>query len=111
MNILSNIWSKEEIVEIVIFVKWKLYNQMVPSGAKAIRGNMESLDVEPLPSVSTINRILKDNYYTHRRMGTSPEDYRKDSPEYNKKYLTKKRGSNTFLKLERPYRANGEAKI
>jgi len=101
MNLLSSIKSKQKIVKIIIFVKWNLYNQMVSSRETAIRGNMKSLDVEPLPSVSTINRILRADYYTHERMGSPPE--------YYKKYFIKKMGSNTFLKLESLYRLIGEA--
>lgn len=105
MNILNNIRSKEEIIEITIFVRLNLYNSLAPCGAKAIREKMKSMDVEPLPSLSTINRILRENYLTHRRMGYSPEDYRKDYIHYKKSGAAR----NTFLKLERAYRANGEA--
>lgn len=86
MNILSNIRSKEEIVEIVIFVRLDLYNSLAPCGAKAIREKIKSMDVEPLPSLSTINQVLRDNYLTHRRMGYSPEDYRKDYIHYKKNW-------------------------
>lgn len=75
MNILSNIRNKEEIKEIVIFVRLDLYDSLLACGGKAIREKMESMDVKPLPSVSTINRILSDNYLTHRRRGYYPEDY------------------------------------
>lgn len=73
MNILSNIRSKEEIREIVEFVSLLLYNSLLPSGAKSVRKKMESMDVEPLPSVSTIYRIQRDKYLTHDRAGY-PDD-------------------------------------
>lgn len=105
MYTLSNIRNKEEIKEIVIFVRLNLYNKMVPCGAKAIKEQMKSMDVEPLPSISKINRILKDNYLTHQRMGYSPEDYRKHYLHYQKHYVNtqKKWYRDTFLKLEWAY--------
>lgn len=38
-------------------------------GAQAIRWELEELEVEPLPSLRTINRILSRNDLTHRRTG------------------------------------------
>jgi len=67
--------SKKDIKEIVIFVRLDMYNSLVLYGAKAIKEKMESMDVEPLPSISTINRILRDNCLTHQRTGYYPEDY------------------------------------
>jgi len=54
-----------EISEIVEMVRLHLYNRMVPCGAKIIRKEMKSMDVEPLPSISTINRMLKENGLTN----------------------------------------------
>ncbi len=64
--------SAAEIEQIVIMVRLNLYNQDVPYGAQAIRRHLEQLDdeiVTPLPSLSTINRILHRNGLTHRRTG------------------------------------------
>jgi transposase InsO family protein len=58
-----------EIEEIVKLVRLNLYNQDLFCGAQAIRWELEDLGVSPLPSLRTINRILKRNDLTHRRTG------------------------------------------
>lgn len=55
-------WEIEEIVEMV---RLDLYNHGRKYGAQAIREEMESMDVEPLPSISTINRMLSENELTN----------------------------------------------
>jgi len=49
-----------------------LYNRAVPCGAKAIRNLLHQHPVRPLPSVSTIQRILSQNGLTHARTGFYP---------------------------------------
>jgi len=64
--------SAAEIEQIVIMVRLNLYNRDVPYGAQAIRRQLEQLDdaiVSPLPSLTTINTILRRNNLTHRRTG------------------------------------------
>lgn len=68
--------NKNEIKEIIVFVRSDLYNNGSPCGGKAIRNKMKSMDVYPLPSVSKINQILRDNYLTYGRTGYYPEDLR-----------------------------------
>jgi putative transposase len=58
-----------EIEEIVILVRLSLYNRDLFHGAQAILWELEDLDVQPLPSLRTINRILSRNSLTHRRTG------------------------------------------
>ena len=58
-----------EVEEIVKFVRLNLYNQDLFCGAQAILWELEDLGVSPLPSLRTINRILKRNDLTHRRTG------------------------------------------
>ena len=61
-----------EIEEIVILVRLDLHNRDVACGAQAIRRHLEQLHdgiVSPLPSLTTINRILRRNGLTHRRTG------------------------------------------
>jgi len=58
-----------EIEEIVKLVRLNLYNQDLFCGAQAILWQLEDLGVRPLPSLRTINRILKRNELTHRRTG------------------------------------------
>ena len=64
--------SKEEIEKCVVMFRLHLYNSFGPYGAKAIRNEMESRYVDPLPSISTIKRILSRNCLTHGRMGYIP---------------------------------------
>jgi len=64
--------SAAEIEAIVIMVRLHLYNRDVPCGAQAIRRQLEQMHdtiVSPLPSLTTINRILHRNNLTHRRTG------------------------------------------
>ena len=69
------IYTPYEIEQIVVMERLHLYNHGLPCGVKAIRRVLERQGVEPLPSVSTIGRILSRNYLTHRRTGYYPEDY------------------------------------
>ena len=59
----------EEIEQIVAFTRLCLYNRGVFCGAQAIRWELESQAVHPLPSLRTINRILSRHDLTHRRTG------------------------------------------
>ncbi|NIR87311.1 MAG: DDE-type integrase/transposase/recombinase [Aliifodinibius sp.] len=59
--------TPKEIEEIVRMVRLNLYNQGLFCGDQAIRWELEELGVEPLPSLRTINRILKRHGLTHRR--------------------------------------------
>lgn len=61
--------TPEEMEQIVIMIRLDLYNQDLPCGAKAIRKQLEDDCERPLPSLSTINRILHRNSLTHRRTG------------------------------------------
>jgi len=58
-----------EIERIVEVVRWSLYNKGVFCGDQAIRWEMEDMNVQPLPSVRTIGRILSRRGLTHRRTG------------------------------------------
>ncbi len=62
-------YTRQEIVEIVKMVRLDLYNRGLHCGADAIRKEMEAENIEPLPSGSTIGRILSLNGLTHRRTG------------------------------------------
>jgi hypothetical protein len=70
-----NLYNRAEIEEIVIMERLHLYNRDFPCGAKAIHIRLQQKGIRPLPSISTINRILSRNYLTHRRTGYYPEDY------------------------------------
>ncbi|MEN6638305.1 MAG: hypothetical protein ABFC95_03815 [Smithella sp.] len=62
-------FSKTEIEEIVVWTRLFLYNRDKPCGAKAIRKEMDYESIRPLPSLSTITRILSRRHLTHRRTG------------------------------------------
>jgi putative transposase len=61
--------TQSEIEEIVKIVRLNLYNQGLFCGAQAIGWEMEELNVQPLPSIRTIARILSRHGLTHRRTG------------------------------------------
>lgn len=65
----NSIYSPAEIEKITVITRLNLYNQNAPCGANAIRKELENLNIKPLPSVSSINRILKRHGLTHRRTG------------------------------------------
>ena len=60
---------RHEIEEVVKLVRLNLYSRDLFCGAQAILWELEDLGVSPLPSLRTINRILKRNDLTHRRTG------------------------------------------
>jgi len=70
-----NIIITQEIKETVVSFRLDLYNNMLPCGGKAIRNKMRRWGVEPLPSISAIEKILRDEYLTNGRTGFYPEDY------------------------------------
>ncbi len=61
--------TKEEIVELVKMIRLELYNRGLCCGAKVIKNKMDDYHVNPLPSESTIGRILSRHGLTHRRTG------------------------------------------
>jgi len=67
-------FSLAEIEQIVVMERLHLYNRSIPCGAKAIRKLLEQEGVRPLPSLSTIKRILSRNCLTYGRTGYYPGD-------------------------------------
>jgi len=68
----SNSSSKIETEEIVALERLYLYNRGRKHGANAIRQNMKSMGISPLPSFSTIHRILNRRGLTNGRTGHYP---------------------------------------
>ncbi len=63
-------YTKKEIEEIVKMVRLELYNSGLFCGAKAIKKRLEEYyEINPLPSESTIGRILSHHGLTHGRTG------------------------------------------
>ncbi len=58
-----------EIERIVEMVRLSLYNKGDFCGNQAIQWEMIDMEVQPLPSLSTIGRILRRRELTHRRTG------------------------------------------
>jgi transposase InsO family protein len=58
-----------ETEEIVEMVRLSLYNKGHFCGKQAIQWEMIDMEVQPLPSLSTIGRILRRRELTHRRTG------------------------------------------
>lgn len=63
------LYTAAEIEEIVRMVRLNLYNRGLLCGAQAIRRKLDKQGVRPLPSLSTINRILSRHGLTHGRTG------------------------------------------
>lgn len=63
-------YTKKEIEEIVKMVRLELYNRGVCCGSNAIKKRLEEFyHIDPLPSESTIGRILSRYGLTHGRTG------------------------------------------
>lgn len=75
-----DLYTKEEIEQIVVMERLQLYNRGLPCGAQSLRNLLEQKSVQPLPSLSTIKRILSKNCLTFNRTGYYPEDQNR---EYN----------------------------
>ena len=58
-----------EIERIVEMVRLSLYNKGHFCGKQAIQWEMTDMEVQPLPSLGTIGRILHRRQLTHRRTG------------------------------------------
>jgi hypothetical protein len=62
-------YTLDELKEIIILTRHNRYNHNAPCGAKAIRRQLENLNIHPLPSLSLIGRVLHENGLTYRRTG------------------------------------------
>jgi putative transposase len=58
-----------EIEKIVEMIRLSLYNKGLFCGNQAIQWEMNDMEVQPVPSLSTIGRILRRRELTHRRTG------------------------------------------
>lgn len=62
--------SPKEVEQIVVMVRLELYNQELPCGPKVLRRRLDEHEMlRPLPSESTIARILSRNGLTCGRTG------------------------------------------
>ena len=67
--------KKEKWIEFVTHFRLSMYNRGVACGAKTILEKMSTVDIKPLPSISTINKILREQCLTHGRTGFYEGDY------------------------------------
>lgn len=67
--------TEYEIEEIVKLIHLHLYNRGVCCGAKVIQRHMKELYIKPIPSVTTVGKILARHGLTHGRTGIYPEDF------------------------------------
>jgi len=65
-------FTRAEIEQIVIMERLHLYNRGIPCGAQPIRKRLQQEGICPLPSLSTIKRILTRHGLTHGRTGHYP---------------------------------------
>jgi putative transposase len=65
----SDLFTREEIEQIVILFRLHLYNHGRLHGPKAIQKQLLIEGVRPAPSISTIKRILSRNNLTYARVG------------------------------------------
>jgi hypothetical protein len=72
----SDLFTTEEAEQIIVMERLYLYNHLLPCGAVALKRHLHSLEGVPVPSISTIGRILTKHCLTHGRTGYYPGDYR-----------------------------------
>ena len=70
-----SLYTLKEIEKIVVMERLHLYNKGLSYGAQAISHVLEQKEIRPLPSITTIKRILSRNCLTHGRTGHYPEDH------------------------------------
>jgi len=68
----TNSFTRAEIEQIVIMERLHLYNRGIPCGPQAICKRLQQEGICPLPSLSTIKRILTRHGLTHGRTGNYP---------------------------------------
>ncbi len=62
-------YTQDELKELIILSRLCRYNRSAACGANAIRQELESLNIHPLPSLSFIGRVLREESLTYRRTG------------------------------------------
>lgn len=70
---MKTLYRRAEVEQIIVMLRLGLYNRAAPCGASAIRRRrLAQLGLQPLPSESTIKRILPKYGLTHARTGFYP---------------------------------------
>jgi len=77
----NSLSEKEKMVVRITHFRLELYNKLEKCGAKAIQQRLIEENLTAVPSISTINRILKRQYLTNGRTGYYEGDYPSDLDE------------------------------
>jgi len=84
----DSLTENEKMVLYITHFRYQLYNKLENCGAKAIQRKLIEKNLTPVPSISTINLILKIQYLTNGRTGYYRDDYPSELNEsQQKKYL------------------------
>lgn len=62
-------YSRPELKELIILSRLSRYNRNAACGTKAIRQELEILNIRPLPSLSFIAKVLREEGLTYQRTG------------------------------------------
>ena len=65
---------REQTILRVTYIRLDLYNSGKNCGPKAIQKEMHRLEIDNVPSIPAIGRVLRDQYLTHGRTGYYPGD-------------------------------------
>ena len=68
----DGLFSRMETEQIIVLERLHLYNQGFPCGPNSIRQIIDIDGVRPLPSLTTIKRILSRHHLTYGRTGLYP---------------------------------------
>ena len=67
--------KREKMIVYITSFRLNLYNNGALCGPKAIQEKLQNENLTPVPSISTIARILKSQCLTNGRTGYYEEDY------------------------------------
>ena len=67
--------EREKMIAYITLFRLNLYGRGVHCGPKAIQYKLREENLTPIPSISTIARILKSQCLTNGRTGYYQEDY------------------------------------
>jgi len=67
--------DRDKMVAYISFFRLHLYNRGLSCGPKAIREKLGEEAITPIPSISTIARVLRSQYLTNGRTGYYEEDH------------------------------------
>ncbi len=66
--------AREKMIAYITHFRLDLYNRALPCGPEAIQKKLREEDIVPVPSTSTIARVLRSQYLTNKRTGYYEEE-------------------------------------